>query len=324
MGSNHDHGTATAPERALRWALVLTGGFMIAEAIGGWLTNSLALLSDAAHMFTDTAALIVALLAIRIGRRTADTRRTFGYARFEILAAAFNAIVLFLVALYILWEAVDRFRNPPAIQSTAMMVLAVLGLVVNVISMRLLKAGTDASLNVKGAYLEVWSDMLGSIGVLLAGATIALIGWKPIDPIIAVLIGFWVLPRTWILLRDSLNILLEGVPAGISIDEIQSEILATHGVSDVHDLHVWAVTSGKNVLSAHVVCANVEGLSSDDLHKTVKQRLADRFEIHHTTIQVEAERCEAPSCLQLRDDASEPSGRLGHANHPSELHPPSP
>jgi cobalt-zinc-cadmium efflux system protein len=293
--SGHDHGIARAPERALRWALALTGGFMLAEAIGGYLTNSLALLSDAAHMLTDTAALAIALVAIRIGKRAADARRTFGYARFEILAAAFNAVVLFLVALYILWEAVDRFRNPPPIQSGAMMVIAAIGLVVNVISMRLLQGGSEASLNVKGAYLEVWSDMLGSVGVLLAGATIALTGWKPIDPIIAVLIGFWVLPRTWILLRDSLNILLEGVPPGVVLQDIEDEILATPGVTGVHDLHVWAVSSGKSVLTAHIVRSEKIGTDSMLLEQ-VRTRLIERFHIHHATLQIEAVACAAPGC----------------------------
>jgi cobalt-zinc-cadmium efflux system protein len=291
----HDHGIAQAPERALHWALLLTGTFMVAEAVGGFLTNSLALLSDAAHMLTDTAALAIALVAIRIGKRAADARRTFGYARFEILAAAFNAVVLFLVALYILWEAIERFRNPPAIQSTAMMVIAVIGLVVNVISMRLLRGGSEAGLNVKGAYLEVWSDMLGSVGVLMAGATIALTGWRPIDPIIAVLIGFWVLPRTWILLRDSLNILLEGVPPGVVLQDIEDEILATPGVTGVHDLHVWAVSSGKAVLTAHVVRADAE-ITDSALLAHVRARLIDRFRIHHATLQLEATLCAAPDC----------------------------
>jgi cobalt-zinc-cadmium efflux system protein len=292
----HDHGLAEAPERALRWALLLTGSFMIAEAVGGWLTNSLALLSDAAHMLTDTAALVIALLAIRIGRRTADDRRTFGYARFEILAAAFNAMVLFVVAVYILWEAINRFKNPPEVQSTAMMVLAVVGLVVNVVCMRLLRSTSDVSLNAKGAYLEVWSDMLGSVGVLLAGAIIYWTGWNPIDPIIAVLIGLWVLPRAWTLLRDSLNILLEGVPGGVVLEEVEKEVLAARGVVAVHDLHVWAVTSGKAVLTAHVIRDATDELTDGQLQAQLRERLVKRFAIGHTTIQVERDRCDGPDC----------------------------
>jgi cobalt-zinc-cadmium efflux system protein len=292
----HDHGIAQAPERALRWALLLTGCFMVAEAIGGWLTNSLALLSDAAHMLTDTAALAIALMAIRVGKRAADKRRTFGYARFEILAAAFNAVVLFLVALYILWEAIDRFRNPPSIQSTAMMGIAIAGLIINLISMRLLRGGSTASLNVKGAYLEVWSDMLGSVGVLAAGVIIYLTGWKPIDPIVAVLIGLWVLPRTWVLLKESLNILLEGVPTELALQEIEDEILATPGVIALHDLHIWAVSSGKAVLTAHVVRDVSAPGAESALLDMLRNRLHVRFDIHHVTLQLEHVACASTDC----------------------------
>ncbi|WP_313912781.1 cation diffusion facilitator family transporter [Tahibacter sp.] len=282
-----DHGIAAAPERSLRWALFLTGTFLIAEVVGGIATNSLALLSDAAHMFTDVAALAIALLAIRVGKRPADQQRTFGYARFEILAATFNAVLLFLVALYILWEAVDRFRTPAPVQSTAMMVIAALGLIVNVISMRLLQAGSKKSLNVKGAYLEVWSDMLGSIGVLAAGAIIQFTGWTLADPIIAVLIGFWVLPRTWALLKDSLNVLLEGVPSGLALSKVESEVRAIPGVVAVHDLHVWTVSSGKALLTAHVVRDGTTGVSDAALLTAVRTRLKDLFDVHHATLELE-------------------------------------
>lgn len=285
--STDDHGIATAPERSLRIALVLTGTFLIAEVIGGIATNSLALLSDAAHMFTDVAALAIALLAIRIGKRAADRRRTFGYARFEILAATFNAVLLFLVALYILWEAADRFRTPAPVQSTAMMVIAALGLVVNLISMRLLQASSEKSLNVKGAYLEVWSDLLGSVGVLVAGVVIQVTGWTLIDPIIAVLIGFWVLPRTWVLLKDSLNVLLEGVPSGMALENIEAEVKTIAGVVAVHDLHVWAVSSGKALLTAHVVRDATTDVADAALLAAVRERLKERFDVHHATLELE-------------------------------------
>ena len=213
MSASHAHGIpSTDNERALRIALALTGSFLIAEVIGGVLTGSLALISDAAHMLTDTAALAIALAAIRIARRPADRRRTYGYHRFEILAAAFNALLLFAVALYILVEAYRRFTSPPEIHSVGMLVVASIGLIVNLISIRLLSGGQSDSLNVKGAYLEVWSDLLGSIGVIVGAVVIQLTGWSWVDPLVAVAIGLWVLPRTWILLKDSLNILLEGVP----------------------------------------------------------------------------------------------------------------
>lgn len=189
----HDH-TAGANAKMLTWALGLTSIFLVAEVVAGIVFNSLALLSDAAHMMTDVAALAIALMAIKVGNRPADERRTYGYKRLEVLAAAFNAILLFAVAIYVLIEAIDRFRNPVATESTGMLVVAVLGLIVNLVSMRLLAAGRDASFNVKGAYLEVWADMLGSVGVIAGALAIRFTGWSWIDPIVAVAIGLWVLP----------------------------------------------------------------------------------------------------------------------------------
>ena len=185
-------------ERSLWWALGLTGSFLLVEVVAGVLLDSLALLADAAHMFTDVAALAVALAAVRIARRPADAKRTYGYHRFEILAAAFNALLLFGVAIYILYEAYQRFRNPVEVASTGMMLVAAIGFVVNLISMRLLAGGKDSSLNMKGAYLEVWSDMLGSIGVIVAALVIKFSGWTWVDALVAVGIGLWVLPRTWL------------------------------------------------------------------------------------------------------------------------------
>ena len=183
MGHGHDHGLSEVRhEKPLWWALGLTGTFLVVEVIGGLLTNSLALLSDAAHMATDTAGLVIALVAVRLARRPPDARRTFGYARLEALGALANGVLLLGVAAYILWEAVGRFRAPPPVAATGMLVVAVAGLVVNLIAMRLLKAGSGESLNVKGAYLEVWSDMLGSLGVLIAAALIKLTGWLILDP----------------------------------------------------------------------------------------------------------------------------------------------
>lgn len=254
MSASHAHGIpSTDNERALRIALALTGSFLIAEVIGGVLTGSLALISDAAHMLTDTAALAIALAAIRIARRPADRRRTYGYHRFEILAAAFNALLLFAVALYILVEAYRRFTSPPEIHSVGMLVVASIGLIVNLISIRLLSGGQSDSLNVKGAYLEVWSDLLGSIGVIVGAVVIQLTGWSWVDPLVAVAIGLWVLPRTWILLKDSLNILLEGVPEGIDLGDVEQAMLAVPGVLSIHDLHLWSLTTGKTSLTAHVV-----------------------------------------------------------------------
>jgi cobalt-zinc-cadmium efflux system protein len=274
----------------------LTTGFLVAELVGGILTNSLALISDAAHMFTDTAALAISLAAIRIGRRPADRQRTFGYYRFEILAAAFNAMLLFLVAVYILYEAYQRFKSPPEIQSTAMLVIAAIGLVVNLVSMRMLSGDKDESLNVKGAYLEVWSDMVGSVGVIIGALVIRWTGWGWVDSTVAVGIGLWVVPRTWTLLKESLNVLLEGVPEGIGVAEIEQSLRDIPGVASIHDLHVWSISSGKASLTVHVV-SHEPPSTWPALLEGVRARLAEKFEIHHTTVQVESTSCEQDSEL---------------------------
>lgn len=293
MSAGHDH-SAGANECTMWMAFGLTGSFMVAEAVGGWLTGSLALISDAAHMLTDTVALGIALFAIRMGRKAADRRRTFGYGRFEILAAAFNAGMLFMVAIYIFYEAWQRFVRPPEIQSLPMLVIAVLGLIVNFASMRLLISGKDESLNLKGAYLEVWSDMLGSLGVIIGAGIIYFTGWAWFDPLIAVAIALWVLPRTYILLRESTNVLLEGVPKGMDLQKVKSALAENAQVLDVHDLHVWEIGSGKLSLAAHVMLR--PGAAVDEFLKNAKERLEKAFGIHHCTIQCEYQPCSSEGC----------------------------
>ncbi|MDY7576760.1 cation diffusion facilitator family transporter [Herbaspirillum sp. RTI4] len=292
MGAGHSHAIPdNGNEKALWWALGLTSTFLIVEAVAGFLTNSLALISDAAHMLTDSAALAIALLAMRIGRRPVDAKRTFGYSRFEILAAAMNAVLLFLVAFYILYEAYQRVMHPAQIQSSVMLAVAVLGLVINLISMRMLHGGKDHSLNLKGAYLEVWSDMLSSLGVIIGALIIRWTGWSWVDSVVAIGIGVWVLPRSWMLLKESLNVLLEGIPAGIEFIQIETAILAIPGVSSLHDLHVWAISSNKISLTVHVVREPGDtGYAS--LLTAIRQMLAERFNIHHATVQLEDLPCE--------------------------------
>lgn len=286
MASGHDHAGGSANSAALGKALAMTGGFMIAEVIGAYVFNSLALLSDAAHMLTDATALAVALLAIRIARRPADRRRTWGYHRFEILAAAFNAALLFLVAFYILYEAWSRFRQPAEVGSVGMLVVAVLGLAVNWVSMRLLAGKSEGSLNVKGAYLEVWSDFLGSIAVIVGAVVIWATGWTWVDAILGVGIALWVLPRTWTLLSEAVDVLLESVPRGMDLDAVEAAIREAPGVREVHDLHVWALSSGKVALSAHVVVEPAL-VREEQLEETLAGMLAGRFGITHTTVQAE-------------------------------------
>lgn len=288
-GHDHDHGTSTASASALTRALLLTAGFLIVEIIAGILTNSLALLSDAAHMLTDTAGIAIALAAIKIGERPADNRRTFGYRRFEILAAALNSILLFLAAAYILYEAWRRLIAPSEIHTLPMLAVAFVGLLVNLAAMRILAPGKDASLNGKGAYLEVWSDMLGSVGVMLAAVVIYLTGWSWVDPLVAVGIGLWVLPRTWQLFSATMNVLLEGVPDGIDPDAVANELKSTPGVADIHDLHIWALTSNQPSLSVHLVLH--AGADADAARRAAAERLAHRFHIEHATIQTEKTDC---------------------------------
>lgn len=290
MGHDHDHlPSEIRHEKPLWWALGLTSTFLLVEVVGAFWTNSLALLSDAAHMATDTLALMIALVAVRLSRRPPDARRTYGYARLEALGAMINGVLLFVVAAYILWEAIARFRQPVEIASTGMLVIAAFGLVINLVSMRLLHAGSGESLNVKGAYLEVWADMLGSVAVILGALLIRWTGWKVIDPILAVLIGLWVLPRTWVLMREAINVLLEGVPKGIQVDAVRARLCGHPDVRDVHDLHVWALASSTPALTAHVVMA--EGVDADRLRRQLGTALHEDFGIDHVTLQVEVDHC---------------------------------
>lgn len=287
MAEGHEHVSEIKYEKPLWWAFGLTTTFLVVEVIGGLLTNSLALLSDAAHMGTDVIALAISLFAVRMSRKPPDAKRTYGFARMEAIGALVNGGMLFLVAGYILWEAVGRFRQPPEVSSTGMLVIAALGLVVNLISMRLLKAGSGDSLNVKGAYLEVWADMLGSVGVIGGAIIIMLTGWTLADPIIAVLIGLWVLPRTWTLLRAAGGVLMQSVPAGMDLDKVRDMMLAHPGVAKVHDLHVWALGSKEPVLTAHIIL-DAETQQPDVVRQSLATALTAAFDIEHVTLQMEA------------------------------------
>ncbi|MBB3824154.1 cation diffusion facilitator family transporter [Xanthomonas arboricola] len=309
MGHDHNHApTEIRHEAPLWWALGLTATFLVAEVIGAFVSNSLALLSDAAHMATDTLGLMIALLAVRLSRRPADARRTYGYVRLEALGALVNGALLFGVGGYILWEAAQRFRAPQDISSNGMLLIAGLGLVINLTAMKLLHAGSGESLNVKGAYLEVWSDMLGSVAVIIGALLIRWTGWHWIDPVLAVLIGLWVLPRTWVLLREAINVLLEGVPKGIDLAQVRDALTSYPGVDDVHDLHVWALASSTPALTAHVVVG--ESTDRDRLRDALGTLLHDRFDIAHVTLQVESGDCGTDPC---GSPASAP--QHGHAAH---------
>ena len=269
----------------MKITLALTATYMVAEIVGGLWTGSLALLADAAHMATDVGGLAFALFAIWIGRRPPDAKKTYGYFRAEILAALANGVVLFGVAFYILYEAYQRFREPVRVASGAMLAVAAVGLAVNLIGMYLLKAGAGESLNVKGAYLEVMSDLLGSLGVLAAGIVIWFTGWNWVDPVISVLIGFFILPRTWKLLREAVDILLEGTPADVDLSAVEKALREQPNVAEVHDVHAWTVTSGRDLLSGHVRVA--AGADRDEVLREVRTLLRERFGFDHVTLEVE-------------------------------------
>lgn len=291
MGHGHGHSASGKNKGRLAIVLGLTTLYLIAEVVGGILTNSLALLADAGHMLTDVGGLALALLAIKFAERPASPQRTYGYYRAEILAALANAVVLIVISLYVLYEAYERFRDPPKVESQTMLLVAALGLVINVAGMLVLRKGSGESLNMKGAYFEVLSDMLTSIGVLVAGGIMWATGWYYADPLISAGIGLFIFPRTWLLLKDAVGVLLEGTPSDVNIAALREGVGAVPGVAGVHDLHVWSLTSGVNAMSAHVVLA--EGFAYDAVLASVREFIHEKFKIEHTTVQVEPKSCGA-------------------------------
>lgn len=303
MNAGHDHGLALAGSAASRhrrrlvWALALTLTYMMAEVIGGVVTGSLALIADAAHMLTDAGGLGLALLAVRFAERPATPQKTYGYLRTEILAALVNAVVLLVLTIYILFEAYRRFKDPSEVIGGPMLAVAAVGLVVNLISMRLLAEGSSESLNLKGAYFEVLSDMLGSLGVIVAALIIMFTGWRLVDPIIGAGIGLFIVPRTWHLLKQATHILLEGTPPEVDIRLLEQRLRAIPGVVGVHDLHVWTITSGLDAMSGHIVIDDM-GQSARILRQA-RQAMAGGFKIDHVTIQIEDEGLRAEETLLL-------------------------
>jgi cobalt-zinc-cadmium efflux system protein len=290
-------GSAAAQHRRpLAVAFGLTAAFMVAEVAGGLITGSLALLSDAAHMATDVLGLGLALAAITLAEKARDRtgQNTYGTYRLEVLAAVVNGLLLFGVGAYVLVEAARRLSSPPDVPGTAVAVIAAAGLLVNLVSLRLLRAGADESLNVRGARLEVLADTVGSIGVIAAGTVTALTGWPYADPLVAAAIGLFVLPRTYRLMRQAVRILMEAAPPGVDVSAAQRRLEALPGVTAVHDLHIWTVTDGIESASAHVVIA-----PDADWHAVLddaRHLLADGFGVTHATIQVEPhDHSEAPA-----------------------------
>ena len=292
MHSHHTH--ASRHKGRLQAVLALTVSFLGVELAFALWTGSLSLLADAVHLLADVGGVLLSLVAIWFAERPATATKTYGYYRVEILAALINGVALCVLGLFILWRAYERLWMPPAVPGGPLMAVALGGLIVNLVCLRLLHPGAHESLNVRGAYLEVLGDALSSGAVLAAGAVIALTGWAYADPIAAAVIGFLILPRTATLLSQAVNVLLEGVPPHLDLGEIERAMAAVPGVRRVHDLHVWTLTSGREAMSAHVVAgAPVE---ADRLLQDLHLVLHARFGIDHTTIQIETE---APLLVQI-------------------------
>lgn len=300
MGAGHDHGhthgggppsgTATAAYKGrLRIALGITLSVMVMEIVGGIVADSLALIADAAHMATDAVGLALALLAVHFANRPSTGNRTFGLARAEILAALANCLLLLGVGGFLIFEAVERFITPAETRGGVAIVFAAVGMVANLISLSLLMRGQKESLNVRGAYLEVLADTLGSVAVLISATVILTTGWQAADPIASLVIGLMIVPRTVKLLRETLNVLLEAAPKGVDMAEVRAHILALPGVEDVHDLHAWTITSGMPVLSAHVVVSQsvLSSVGHEKMLHDLQGCLGDHFDVEHCTFQLE-------------------------------------
>ncbi|MGI9606812.1 MAG: cation diffusion facilitator family transporter [Acidimicrobiales bacterium] len=296
MGSDHDHGVglARAGDRhrgRLFAAFVIIFVFFVVEAVAGILTESLALLSDAGHMLTDVVGIGMALAAIQMASRFADrdgrarSRHTFGLYRLEILAAFVNSLLLFAVAIWVLIEAIRRITGDPEVLGIPMLVVAVIGLAANIAAFLLLREGAKESLNIEGAYLEVLADTVGSVGVIVAAILLEVFGWTWADPVVAALIGLWILPRTWRLGRKAVRILLQAAPDHVDLDALHDDLAAIEGVVDVHDLHVWTLTSEMEAASAHLMIGS--GVDSHSVLDQARDALTSRHQIGHGTFQVE-------------------------------------
>lgn len=308
MGNSHDHSHGPSGVEALSasgryvrrlWYAVALGLLtFVVQIVVALSTSSLALLADSAHVFTDVFGVLMAVTAITVAQRARKSaQRTFGLHRGEVFAALFNAVLLFGVAGWVLYEAVSRLAEPPEVPGVPVILVAIFGLAMNLISMSLLREGAKESLNVRGAYLEVLADMLGSVGVLLSGVLTLAFGWRYADPMIGVAIGLFVLPRAFTLGRRALRILFQHAPEGVNVDEVTTTLKAVPGVHDVHDLHIWTLTSGMDVVSVHVVAESQADTTS--VGESVRTVLAERFELSHSTVQTEAEEgdhtCPGPS-----------------------------
>lgn len=285
----HVHAVTADSERKVLWAMLLTGGFMLAEVAGGLVSGSLALLADAGHMLTDFASLALAWFAFRLGRRPADPQRSYGYHRFQVLAAFVNGISLFAIAGWIVVEAAGRLLDPVSVAGGQMLAVAALGLLVNAVAFRILHRGGGGNLNVRGAALHVLGDMLGSVGAIAAALVILWTGWTPIDPILSAVMALVILRGAWRVTRDSGHILLEGTPDGIDAARVGAALRSVPGVVDVHHVHAWSLTSERPMVTLHAVLE--DGADGNAALAEIDSVLRSRFGIDHATVQIERGAC---------------------------------
>lgn len=290
MGHQHDHDhTHGANKKVLLLSFIIITGYMVVEAIGGFLTNSLALLSDAGHMLSDSISLGIAMLAFMFGEKAASYSKTYGYKRFEILAAVLNGITLIGIALFIFYEAIERFTNPPEVATTGMLIISIIGLFVNILVAWIMMRGSDTkdNLNMRGAFLHVLSDMLGSVGAIVAALLIMFFGWGWADPLASVIVALLVVRSGYHVTKASIHVLMEGTPSNVDVQEIIKLIEQTDGIESIHDLHIWTITSGTNALSCHaVVNDQLKIAESEHILRKIEHNLQHKG-IKHVTIQLE-------------------------------------
>lgn len=284
---SHEHGEDKSNVKGLTIALIITASIMILEFFGGLITNSLALLSDSGHMLSDAGALVLSLVAVWFASRPASPRKTYGFYRFEILAALFNGISLFIIAGFICWEAYERFTEPPTVASGSMMLIASIGLLANLLSAWSLMRKSDihSNINVRSAYLHVIGDALGSVGAIVAGLLMWLFGWYIADPIVSVFVALLILKGAWNVIKSTIHILMEGTPAAVDHQQVIHTLEGIDGVLNVHDLHVWTITSGMDSLSCHLTIK--DHADSQWILQQAITLIEEQFKIQHTTIQVE-------------------------------------
>lgn len=315
MGHEHDH-THGANKKVLSISFFIIATYMVIEVIGGYLTNSLALLADAGHMLSDALSLAIALIAFKLGEKVASESKTFGYKRFEILAAVLNGVTLIIIALFIFYEAIERFANPPEVATTGMLIISGIGLAVNILVAWIMMRGGDVeeNLNMRGAYLHVISDMLGSVGAIVAALLIMFFGWGWADPLASVLVAVLVLRSGYYVSKSALHVLMEGTPQNVDLNDVIQTIEKTKGIQSVHDLHVWSITSGLNALSCHaVVDDEISIAESQNLLHKIEHDLGHKG-IHHVTIQLESSAHKHDNSILCKVKA-ESSGHDGHHHH---------